>query len=182
MQIVVIGAGLCRARVGRLFRGFRPSRSSASTTMPSKIEALKRGEIPIFEPGLARPGRQQCRGRAADLSRPISPTAVAAARRGLHRRRHAVAARRRPRRPHLCLRRGARDRRRARRLHRHRHQIDRAGRHRRRGRARSSARPTRTPTSRSSPTRNSCAKARRSRTSSGPTASSSASRTSARGR
>ena len=48
------------------------------------------------------------------------------------------------------------------RLHRRRHQVDRAGRHRRRGRAHHPRDQSRRPTSSSSPTPNSCAKARRS--------------------
>ena len=74
--------------------------SPASTRTPDKIAALKRGEMPIYEPGLDRPGRHQRARRAACASPPISP-AGARRRRGLHRGRHAVAPRRRPCRPVL---------------------------------------------------------------------------------
>ena len=65
--------------------------------------------------------------------------------------------------------RGASDR-----LYRRRHQIDRAGRHQPQGRRRSSRARGRMRNSTSAPIRNSCARARRSRISAGPTASSSA--------
>ena len=85
----------------------------------------------------ARPrcaGGLQCEGRAAGFHH-RSGGAGRRGRCGVHRGRHAVAARRRPCRSDLCPYRRARDRRRARGLHRGRHQIDRAGRHRRRSRA-----------------------------------------------
>ena len=71
---------------------------------------------------------------------------------------------------------------RAGRLHGRRHQVDRAGRHRRRGRAHHPRDAARRRMSRWCPIRNSCARARRSRTSSIPTASWSAPTTRARAR
>ena len=110
------------------------TRSPAWTRMPARSQALRRGEIPIFEPGLDALVAVQRQGQAAGFHhRPDH--AGRRSRRRVHRGRHAVAARRWPCRSELCPCCRARDRRSAFRLHRGGHQIDRAGRHRRRGRA-----------------------------------------------
>ena len=67
--------------------------------------------MPIFEPGLDRAGRAQRRAPAGWPSPPTSASRGRGRRGDLHRRRHAVAPRRRPCRPLLRLRRRARDRR-----------------------------------------------------------------------
>ena len=157
------------------------TRSPASTRMTSKIAALRRGEIPIFEPGLDALVAANVKAKRLDFTTDLQG-AGRRSRRRVHRGRHAVAARRRPCRSELRLRRRARDRGSAGRLHRGRHQIDGAGRHRRRGRAAASAKPIRRPMSSSPPIRNSCARARRSAISNSRTVSWSAPRTSARER
>ena len=98
-----------------------------------KIEALKAGKMPIFEPGLHDIVGNNVRQSRLSFSTDLA-TAVAA-RSGLHRGRNAVAARRRPCRSLLCLPGRARDRRRPRGLYGGRDEIDRSGRHGRRSRA-----------------------------------------------
>ena len=127
--------GVCRPGVGRLLCRFRRTGLTCVDKDPAKIEALRRGEMPIFEPGLPRAGREE-RARAPPVLHDRPAAARAGGRRGLHRRRHAVPPRRRPCRPLLRLCSAAREiAGRHRRLHGGRHQVDRAGRHRRRGRA-----------------------------------------------
>ena len=71
------------------------TRSPASTRMATRSRRLRRGEIPIFEPGLDRAGRRQCQGRPAGFHH-RSRRPGRRSRRRVHRGRHAVAARRRP--------------------------------------------------------------------------------------
>ena len=172
--------GLCGTGVRSLLCGFRSRRHlrrqgreedrGASSRRDSDLRARPR-----------RAGRDQCEGQAARIHhRPVE--AGRGCRCRLHRGRHALAPRRRSRRSVLCLRRRARDRAVAVRLHRRRDQVDRPGRHRRRGRAHHPRGQSPRPTSSSPPTPNSCARARRSATSSIPIASSSAPPTSAAAR
>ena len=172
MRVAVIGSGYVGLVSGACFADFGHVVCCIDKDA-GKIEALNRGEMPIFEPGLARTRHQERAPGAAQLQR--RPRGGHPEGRGHpDRGRHAVAARRRARRSFLHLPGRARDRRRARRLHGGGHQVDGAGRHRGRGRAHHPRSPARTPTSPSCRTRNSCARAPRSRTSSAPTASSSA--------
>ena len=133
MRLAVIGAGYVGLVSGACFADFGHTVVCVDKD-ENKIAALRRGEIPIFEPGLdALVANNDAPGPALLHHRHGRRRAR---RRGdLHRRRHAVAPRRRPRRPDLRLRRGARGGRGDVRLRRLRHQVDGAGRHRRRGRA-----------------------------------------------
>ena len=85
------------------------SRWSASTRTQRKIAMLEEGRIPIYEPGLdVLVERHRSAGRLS-----FTTDLAAADRRGrgrVHRRRHALAARRRPCRPDLRLRRRRGDR------------------------------------------------------------------------
>src|SRR5215207_6415851 len=124
---------LCRARLGRLLRRFRPRRVLRRQGPRQDRGASSRQDADLRAGALG--SRRQERSRRPSLLLGRLPGRGARSRRGLHRRRHAVAARRRLRRPFLRAPGGAGDRPGARRLHRHRHEIDCAGRHRRRGRA-----------------------------------------------
>ena len=134
MRVCMIGSGYVGLVSGACFADFGHDVICVDKDA-GRSTRCRRGEMPIFEPGLDAPGRQTTSRPAACPSPPISPSAVAQGRRRVHRRRHAVAARRRPCRPVLCLRGRREIAGGARRLHRRRHQVDRAGRHRRRGRA-----------------------------------------------
>ena len=175
MRLAVIGCGYVGLVSGACFADFGHVVTCVDKD-EAKVAALKRGEIPIFEPGLDDLVASQRPGSASFLQ-PGHRRGGEGRRGGLHRGRHAVASRRRPRRSVLRLFRRARDRRGARRLHRRRHEVDRAGRRRRRSRAHHHGICGPTPISSSSPIRSSSARARRSAISNGRTASSSARRT-----
>ena len=133
MRIAMIGTGYVGLVSGACFADFGHQVTCVDKD-GDKIAALAPRRNPDFR---ARPrcaGGLQCEGRAAGFHH-RSRGAGRGGRCGVHRGRHAVAARRRPRRSELCPCRRARDRGGAGRLHRGRHQIDRAGRHRRRSRA-----------------------------------------------
>ena len=132
MRVTMIGAGYVGLVSGACFADFGHQVICIDKDA-TKVAALNRGEIPIFEPGLAelveanmRQGRLRIRRRYIAHRR---------RRGGVHRRRHAVAPRRRPCRSELRLCGGARDRATSVDYRGRRHQIDRAGRHRRRDRA-----------------------------------------------
>ena len=179
MRVAMIGSGYVGLVSGACFADFGHDRHLRRQGRRPRSRRCIAGEMPIFEPGLAELVANNVRERAAVASRPSSPRRSRSADAvfiavGTPSRRgdgHADLS--------YVYQRGPRDRGGARRLHGRRHQVDRAGRHRRRGRAHHPRRPGPRPNSRSSPIRNSCARARRSAISSGPTASSSAPTTSA---
>ena len=132
MRVAMIGTGYVGLVSGACFADFGHVVTCIDKDA-AKIERLRSGEMPIFEPGL-----EALVARNVEAGRLSFTTDVGggdrAGRRGVHRRRHAVAARRRLCRPLLRLCRRARDRGRARRLHRRRDQVHGSGRHRRRDR------------------------------------------------
>ena len=109
MRIAMIGTGYVGLVSGACFSEFGVSVICVDKDA-AKIERLRRGEMPIYEPGLEELGGGQCRrpGRLR-FTTDLEP-AVARRRCGLHRGRHAVAARRRACRSELCLCRGRGDR------------------------------------------------------------------------
>ena len=139
-----------------------------------KIDMLRRGEIPIFEPGLKEVVQQQRGGRAPVVH--DGPEGKRALRQGADDRRGHAAGRGRFRRPAIRDRRGAQHRHAHGRAARDRGQVHRAGGHGRqgprRGGRRRSSRAARRITSRWCPIPSSSRKARRSTTSCVPTASS----------
>ena len=180
MRVAMIGTGYVGLVSGACFADFGHDVTCVDKDK-GKIDALNHGEMPIYEPGLAELVASNARAGRLKFTTSL-PEAVKAAdavfiavgtpsRRGdghadltfVYDAAREIAAR-------------------ARRLHRGDHQIDGAGRHRRRGRAHHPRDATRRRLRGGVESRNSCARARRSRTSSIPTASSSAPRTSARAR
>ena len=133
MRVAMIGSGYVGLVSGACFADFGHKVTCVDKDA-SKIDRLRAAKFRSSSPGLDRLVARQVRERAALLHDRSARTGGRGGG-GVHRRRHAVAARRRPRRSHLRLHGRARDRRRGRRLHRGRHQVDGAGRHRRRGRA-----------------------------------------------
>ena len=179
MRVTMIGAGYVGLVSGACFADFGHHVTCIDKD-PARIAALDRGEIPIFEPGLAelveanvRQGRLAFAGKAVGVAE-ADAVMIAV---GTPSRRgdgHADLS--------FVLRGGARDRPAAV-AHRDRgHQVDRAGRHRRRDRAHPAREASRRRRCRWSPIRNSCARAPPSRTSSIPTASWSAPTTRGRAR
>jgi UDPglucose 6-dehydrogenase len=128
MRIAMIGTGYVGLVSGACFADFGHQVTCVDKD-GDKIAALRRGEVPIFEPGLdelvtsnVKAGRLDF---TTDLSAPVAEANAVFIAVGTPSRRgdgHADQCR-------------ARDCRGTFRLHRRRHQIDRAGRHRRRGRA-----------------------------------------------
>ena len=66
MRVAMIGTGYVGLVSGACFADFGHDVICVDKD-EAKIDALKRGEMPIYEPGLDRAGRRQCQGRAADL-------------------------------------------------------------------------------------------------------------------
>ena len=124
---------LCGPRLGRLFRRLRPQRGvhRQGRVQDRPAESRRHSHLRAW-PG--RPGGQQRAGRPAELRHRPGP-GDRGGRRGVHRRGHAVAARRRPCGPVLCPRRRRGDRGPDAGLHRGGDQVHRAGGHRRRDRA-----------------------------------------------
>src|SRR5277367_877317 len=106
MRVTMIGAGYVGLVSGACFADFGHHVTCIDKD-PARIAALDRGEIPIFEPGLAERG-SQCPPGPARLRRQRGRRRRG--RRGDDRGRDPVAPRRRPRRSELCVRGGARDR------------------------------------------------------------------------
>jgi hypothetical protein len=170
--------GICGTRLGRLFSDFRARRVCVDKDA-GKIETLNRGEIPDLRAGARRVAGQERRGRTAALHHDLSAALADAdavfiavgtpTRRGdghadltyVYAAAEEIAAK--------LTEAGGR-----------RREVDRAGRDEPRGARRIQGAASRTSRSRSRPTRNSCARAPRSRTSCAPTASSSARERSAR--
>ena len=107
---------------------------SASTRTSAKIDALRKGRMPIFEPGLEQMVAENVRAGRLTFSTDLA-SAGQIGRCRIHRGGHAEPARRRPCRSELRLCRGRGDRPGDRRLYRGGDQVDRAGGHRPRGRA-----------------------------------------------
>ena len=127
MRIAMIGGGYVGLVSGACFAEFGTDVTVVEADA-RKLAALHEGRMPIYEPGLDKLVAENVSGRPAGLHR-RSRRRGARCRGGVHRRRHADAARRRPRRPDLCLCRRRAGGARADRLRGDRHQIDRAGRH-----------------------------------------------------
>ncbi len=128
MRIAMIGTGYVGLVSGACFADFGHQVTCVDKDA-GKIEALHRGEIPIFEPGLDDLVASNVKAKRLDFTTDLTAP-VARSRRRVHRGRHPVAARRRPCRPHLRVQRRARDRGCAVGLHGGGDEIDRAGRHR----------------------------------------------------
>ena len=129
MRIAMIGTGYVGLVSGACFADFGHQVTCVDKD-GDKIASLRRGEIPIFEPGLdALVASNVKAGRldfTTDLAAPVAEADAVFIAVGTPSRRgdgHADLS--------YVTCRCARDRRGAGRLHRGRHQIDRAGRHRR---------------------------------------------------
>ena len=100
---------LCGTGVRRLLRGFRPPGHLRRQGRRQDRQPAPRRD-PDFRARARCAGRRQCEGRPAGFHHRSRRTGRRG-RCGVHRGRHAVAARRRPRRPELRPYRRARDRR-----------------------------------------------------------------------
>lgn len=128
MRVTMIGAGYVGLVSGACFADFGHVVTCVDKD-PGKIDRLKDGVMPIFEPGLAElvennvnEGRLFFTLDAADAIKNADAIFIAVG--------TPLPPRRWPCRPLLCLCRRERDRRAHGRLHRRRHQVDRSGGHR----------------------------------------------------
>ena len=100
MRVTMIGAGYVGLVSGACFADFGHQVTCIDKDA-DQVAALNRGEIPIFEPGLAE--LVEANVRQGRLEFAAETVARRRRRRGVHRGRHAVAPRRRPRRSEFCL-------------------------------------------------------------------------------
>ncbi len=66
MRVAMIGTGYVGLVSGACFADFGHDVTCVDKDA-GKIAALERGEMPIYEPGLDRPGRRQCARRPAEI-------------------------------------------------------------------------------------------------------------------
>ena len=163
MKICMIGAGYVGLVSGACFAEFGWTVICVDKD-EDRVARLKRGEVPIYEPGLDELVERNTEAGRLRFSTSLAE-AVQRSRARISCRRHADASRRRLCRPHLCLRGGRRDGAASRRLGGDRHQIDRPGRYQPRDRAAACASSDPISMSSSAPIPSSCAKARPSTTS-----------------
>ena len=132
MRIAMIGTGYVGLVSGACFADFG-HRVTCVDKDSAKIDGLNAGKMPIWEPGLEALVKANAdQGRLSfttDLAEAVEGRGS-----GVHRGRHAGASGRRPCRPHLRVRGGARARPRDQARHRGRDQVDRPRRHRRQDR------------------------------------------------
>ena len=100
MRVTMIGAGYVGLVSGACFADFGHHVTCVDKDA-GRIAALRRGEIPIFEPGLADLVATNMAQERLSFS--TRPDGIDEAERGLHRGRHAVAPRRWSRRSELHL-------------------------------------------------------------------------------
>ena len=101
MRVAMIGTGYVGLVSGACFADFGHEVTCVDKDA-GKIAALERGEMPIYEPGLDDLVAANVRAGRLKFTTELAP-AVAGGRRGVHRGRHALAPRRRPRRSLLRL-------------------------------------------------------------------------------
>ncbi len=97
MRVAMIGTGYVGLVSGACFADFGHDVTCVDKDT-GKIAALARGEVPIYEPGLNDLVAANSRAGRLKFTNDL-PAAVKSRRRGVHRGGHALAPRRRPRRP-----------------------------------------------------------------------------------
>ena len=93
MRVAMIGTGYVGLVSGACFADFGHEVTCVDKDT-AKIAALGRGEVPIYEPGLNDLVAANARAGRLKFTNDL-PGAVEGRRRGVHRGRHALAARRR---------------------------------------------------------------------------------------